>query len=256
MNSTFSTIPPQFSLNISDITKSPNNSAEALYLDIPNLVECSIAIFGLITVTINISVFAKLRLKDTTYKFLLVEAFLDFVYLTSLGLSTFFDCGMPCAFNKTTYISRLYSLVFDDFLTSSIAINNISIEIFLSIQRLFIMSNRPFLESIPFAPTMACISLVALAYYTPVLFLKKIVALAGDQYDLVSTYFGQSNLGLCVPFVLSAIRLVLVTICLFTVNFITLAKFKKHIKIKSKLLAKISNKTNIQSICTNIYTKL
>lgn len=219
-------------------------------LDTIVLIECLISIFGLVTVSINIFVFISLLNKDSIYKFLLIEAILDFSYLLGLAITTLFDCGGPCETQKHSYISQLYSLLIVDYLTSSTAINNILIEILLSLQRLFTISNRPFLQTLPFGPTTGCINVISLLYYSPVLFLKTIVSLGnnGNNFELALTDFGRSQFGKTMPIILSTVRLILVTICMFAINVTVLVKFQKHIGKKSKLLIRKST-----SQCTYIY---
>jgi hypothetical protein len=225
---------------------SPNNNSRlnpssSSNLNIPMLIECGIATFGLVAVSINASIFLTLRAKDPIYKFLLIEAILDFFYLLGLVGVTYFECGTPCSVQSSSYIAQLYSLVIVDYLTSSIAVNNISIEIFLSLQRLFTISNRPFLQTMPFAPTIVGINLMALVYYLPVMFLKRIsetnanTTMVDSTYELVLTDFGQSRFGEVVPAILSLLRLILVTVCLFSINVTVLIKFKRHISQKNKM---------------------
>lgn len=208
----------------------------------PQFIYSSICFFGACTVLINISVFLNKNLIDRTYKFLLAEALVDFAYIVIMGCSSLINCGSPCASRTNTLAAQIVRFCFYDYLTSCFAINNILIEIFLSLERLFVISNNHFLQTLPFNRVILCINAFALVYYTPVLLLKRFLLVDNSDngsssyfYSLVLTDIGKSAFGRAIPGVLSIIRLLLATVCLFGINMTTFIKFKRHIKRKSKL---------------------
>lgn len=214
-------------------------------LNIDYYIEEVILIFGLFTVSINIIVFAELRFKDTAYKFLLLEAIVDFIYLLLLSLSIFVYCGTPCSAVYTSIWGKLYNLAIDDYLTSGLAINNILIEIVLSLQRLFIITNKPWLSDISFLKTSLVIGVVSLLFYLPLLILNKIVQIGPNEYSLVAA--SGHVLDSVIPTLISSLRLFLATVGLFSINLVTFVHFKRHMKRKSKLLSKHKTPGNCYS---------
>lgn len=211
-----------------------------------NFVACSIAIVGFLLTAINIAVFIRLRDKDPIYKFLLLASVLDLLYLGFLAITNLFNCGTPCASINSTLLAKLYILLIDDYLSSSIAFNNVLVEIFLSLQRLYIIMNKRFwVDERRFKSVVIALALFALAFYYPVIFLKRIIVRSSSSnehandvvYAFVSTEFGKSEVGKAVPSILSGIRIFLATICLFVINAITFIMFKKHLRKKQRLVA-------------------
>lgn len=209
----------------------------------PQFIYSSICLFGATTVSINISVFANKKLTDRTYQFLLVEAIVDLLYITMMGCSSLINCGTPCQSRSQTLWAQIIRFCFYEYLTSCFAINNILIEVFLSLERLCVISNRQILQKCNFKPVIIGIASFSLAYYTPVLFMKQFVTEDdGITYRLVLTSFGKSRAGRLFPGILSFVRLVLATIVLFSINMTTFVKFKRHVKKKSKLKGNFQSK--------------
>lgn len=242
-----------FNNSLSNLTNNPSSN-EILW---PSLVNTFICLMGLITVSINILIFAHPTLKDPTYKLLLTEAFTDLIYLSCSALWPLFQYAL----NAHSLAVVIYSIAIDDYLTSSLAINDILIELFLSVDRLFIILNKSaYLQRLPLTFTIGTLNLASLLFYLPVLFLRKIVEQPErNKYKLVLTpYLGQTTFGALIPTILSCVRLFLVMVCLFSVNLVTLVKFRKHIKQRSRLVSKVNHgksggksKSSISTATTN-----
>lgn len=207
----------------------------AFYVVWPEFLYSSVCLFGTITVSLSISIFVNKSLKDRTYRFLLIEATVDFFYISMMGSSSLINCGSPCQSRSNTLWAQLIRLCIYDYLTSCLAINNILIEIFISIERLCIVSNKCYFQKLSFQPVVFTIGIFSLLFYTPVLFLESISNLGNGNYQLATTNFGNSEIGRLIPSVLTAIRLLLATVFLFSINVITLIKFKRHLNKKLKL---------------------
>jgi hypothetical protein len=204
----------------------PSNHLE--WSDYMDLVVCS---FGLLTVSVNVKTFLNLELKDPTFRYLLVEAIADWTYLATL-------ISVPFVYSSQfTLFSRLYSILIDDYLSSCLAINNILIELFISAQRLSIILNYQLLKRAPFKLTASIIACVSLLYYSPVLFLKHIIATT-NGFELEETLFGQTECGRVFPVALSTLRLLLVTVCLSSVNILCLLKFRLYVTRKQNMMMK------------------
>lgn len=197
---------------------------------------------GALTVTTNIAVFLNRQLKDPTYTFLLAEACVDLCYVSMLAFYLMFRCGLSqCEQRKLQLPYQIYVLVVANYLTSCMAINNIIIELFLSVQRLCIISNWSFLQNISAPRGVLVILTISAVYYSPVLFLNKISSQTNAQgsvvFSLPLTDFGSSELGRITPAILITIRLSLATVGLFSVNLFMFFKFHKHLEKKSRLKA-------------------
>lgn len=225
---------------------SPTSGGVPYTLVWPQFIYSSICLFGATTVSINISVFVNKKLTDRTYQFLLVEAIVDLLYITMMGCSSLINCGTPCQSRANTLWAQIIRYGFYDYLTSCFAINNILIEMFLSLERLCVISNRQILQKLNFKPVVLAIGVFSLAYYSPVLFLKQFVALTDGSYKLVLTSFGDSRTGRLIPGILSTIRLLLATVGLFSINMNTFVRFKRHVKKKTKLKGNFQSKPGIK----------
>lgn len=208
-----------------------------------------ICVIGVITVSTNIAVFSNRQLKDPTYTFLLAEACVDLCYVSLLACYLVFRCGLAsCEQRKSQLAYQIYVLVVANYLTSCMAINNILIELFLSIQRVCTISNWSFLQNISARKTVFVILTISLVYYVPSLFLNKISSQVNSQgvlvYSLPLTDFGLSELGHITPAILISIRLLLATFGLFSLNICMFYQFQKHLKKKSALKAKATSMTS------------
>lgn len=209
-----------------------------------------LSIIGTVTSFINSLIFWKLRSKDQVYKFYLVSSLFDTFYMSSISVNTLFACGVPCdKLNKNSLIKILYTIALYDYLTSSIAIYNIMIEIFVTTQRYFLISRKKNFQNLNPHSVMLVIILISLFYYSPIIFLKKIFYAENIGYKMVYTSFGLSESGRLIPIVLSSIRLILASIILLIANVFTLKEFKKYLKLKKMMKFSEINTNIITSLC-------
>lgn len=100
----------------------------------------SISAFGLLTNLINAIVFAnRKQFKNPIYKCLLTHSIVELVYLM-LSFSTF-TLKLTVKSFDSIYWLKLYELVVQFYITSSLSILIILIELFVSLKRLFIITN-------------------------------------------------------------------------------------------------------------------
>lgn len=216
--------------NLSNTTILPSSSL----IIWPNILNSIICLSGLVTVSINISIFSNRTLTDKSYTLLLTEAIADLIYLTCSLVWPIFNY----AIDSNSIIAALYSIAIDNYLTSCLAVYSVLIELFLSIDRLLILSNRLMLVNVSLRHAIICIALISLLFYLPVLFLQRI-ELTGDNEDgsiLVTTSFGQTDFGKIIPTLLTVVRLFLILVCLFSINIVTLVKFKRYVSKKTKIV--------------------
>lgn len=209
----------------------------------------NLCILSALANVVNIIVFLNHQLKDTTYKYMLVISISDFVYILLVGLESTYQCGTLCDERKMSLEYQIFTIWFTDFLTSCLAIMNILIELFVSIQRLFIISNKSFFANKSTKTVLVVLFVFSLCYYSPVLFINYITTNtngSNNTYKIERSEFGESNIGRVIPAILSGVRLFLVVICLSIVNLITFIEFKKHLSKKTnlKLHLKANSQTN------------
>lgn len=201
----------------------------------------AICCMGAFTSLLNITIFLNPKLKDPIYKFYLTSSVIDLMYTVILANALFLSCGTVCDdLRGTNYSNKFYWLFFDDYLTSCFAINNIIIELFVSIQRIIVLSNQNCFRNLKPTIVLPIIACIALIYYSPVLFLKEIVTNESlfrnsTGFSLENTKFGNTTVGRIFPVVLASIRLLIASVVLFILNLFTLVKFRKHLNKKSNL---------------------
>lgn len=218
--------------------------------NIEEYIFCGLSSIGAITSIINAFVFLNRALKDQIFNFYIVSSLVDFIYSIVIAFMVLIECGSICDnIRGLHFLTHFYRIYLDDYLTSSLAINNILIEIFLSTQRFFIISNKKCLQSISSIRIILIVFCFSLLFYSPVLFLKRIVSIdqhnssfnsTTNGYKLEYTEFGNSSIGRALPLILSSIRFILASVILFLINLFTLIKFRKHVNKKSNLKLKLS----------------
>lgn len=211
------------------------------YVNINEVIFCSICSFGSITSLINILVLSNKKLKDPVYSYYLTSTIIDFIYITIIAFKIFIVCGSKCNFRKNHLSTLIYNLYFQDYFTSCLAINNILLEIYVSLQRFMIISNKKFLQNSRPILVIVFISIFSIFYYLPVIFLKRLVSIPNENFVLENTKFGSSSFGKIISIILSLTRLILASMVLFLINWFNLTGFRKLMAKKSHLAFKIED---------------
>ena len=201
----------------------------------------SACIFSIITNIINIAVFSHSSLRDTTYNFMMVVAITDLCYccfafesftLSNICGSYTFICG-----SYTQYIALINERIIADFLSSCLAIYSISSEIFLTVQRIFIIRNINFLKDLTVKKVGPIIASISAIYYLPTWFFygtkeSGVVYTFKNQtyieYVRYSTDFGKSVTGTYLGLVMQIGRIVLVLGVLLVLNIVSIIFFHKY----------------------------
>ena len=102
------------------------------------------------------------------------------------------------------------------------------------------ITNKKIFKNITYKQACPVIALISLLYYAPVLFLKQIQTyvdpITNVEYPkLIVTSFGSSNYGKMTPTVLSAIRIILVTIVLLALNIMSIFRFSVYFDKKANI---------------------
>jgi hypothetical protein len=137
------------------------------------------------------------------------------------------------------------------------AMFNLFIQIFLSIQRIFLVMNKTFLHNLAVWKVVMILALGSLTFYIPVLIVQKIVktefnknttsadSFNENMYSVVSTQFGLSSAGTTFKTLLKVGRISTATIIFTIVNIVNYVCFKRFFDKRSKLL-KINKFSNMR----------
>lgn len=205
---------------------------------------------GLLTSLLNMIVLVHSGLKKPIYKYLLVMSIADTLYLVSLFVQKYFSlaCGRHVSSNQLgsthCFFYMLFYILLSDYFTSCLAIFNIQMEIFLTLQRIIYLDNarlvRFFKNS--FKTVTFILSAWSLCIYSPVLFFKSIkqvdVILQNQTYKdfkMAKSRFGETYTASLIGKSLSLYRILLVTLVLTTLSLVTICKFRKYLNKKASL---------------------
>jgi hypothetical protein len=200
------------------------------------------ASFSTLTSLFNIIVFSHPNLKDPTFKILLLVSIVDFCYmtLTLYDFSFTIKCKpSPILCGEQSQISAyMTSYVVNKYLTSCLAIFNIMMEIYLSVNRLLLIRNITLIKDVTVRTVGPIFGSLALIYYLPSLFANRlektgIVYVYRNQtfvdYALVLTEFGSSPVGQWVTSAIQILRIVLVVLVIFPINIVSIFLFQKYL---------------------------
>ena len=218
------------------------------------------SIFGSLTNILCVLVFIHPKLKDSTFKFMLADSVVDLGILVISGINVTLTCGNVCMKNYNSYIGQVFSLWFVNYFARSLAVLNILIEIFVSLQRLMLIKNKRFLKDASVIKVLVILTVISFIYYLPAFFSQKIgqtysplvflpnstkVDMSKSRiiYFGTSTEFGTSQLGKLMIVVLTIVRIFFATVVLLSINILSALHFRRHIKKKSIM----SQKSNITS---------
>jgi hypothetical protein len=186
---------------------------------------------GLLTNIINIIVFSNKRLRnDKLNQYLLVHSITYFFYL----LFCFFSFMIRCQ----TLWAKMYELYIFNYFTSSLAIFCVLIELFISIERYLIVSNRKPIRDrfIRTRTLLTSLFVFSILFYLPNLFMddikhKKIADGFNSTslkiiYNVESSEFGKSHAGKMITLILSATRTVLFLVLFTIINTMTMSNLE------------------------------
>jgi hypothetical protein len=177
---------------------------------------------------INVFVFLNPILKEKSYKYMLSSCISNLCYTTMLTVWWIFIVSKQ---PNTSYFVAFYEIAIFDYLTSSLAIFRILIEITLTLQTYCILDNNKCFDLVSYKLVIFILFLISLVFYLPVCFYKNITvttdATAGRQiYAASVNSFGESATAHTLIIILQSVRLCLVNVVLTVVNLFTFLKFR------------------------------
>jgi hypothetical protein len=193
---------------------------------------------------LNMLVLRNKKLKDPLYSFLLVMATVDSLYgiiIMSIGWT---DCPNGCS--PYLYLANLILyIVVSEYLTSCMALFNILLEIFLTLQRIFIISNMQICRNASVKKVCVTFVFISLVFYSPVLFIDHIISTSGADgnnqsinFKRVRTEFGKTTYAMWTLIGLNFTRAALVTVVLLIINIVAIVKFNAYLERKAQLTSK------------------
>ena len=188
--------------------------------------------FGIFTNLINILVFFSSSLKDTTYHYMLVKSFINLIYLIFTFLNAFFIFCSYCP-QTLTYFSNLYAIVISFYLSGSLAIMRILIEIAISLRIFNILINRMWLSMISYKVVICTIILFSIVFYAEKPFCFNIIQIPEyNIFYLVYSDFGRSKAHQMISIAKEMIRMILTVVVLTIINIFNLVYFRRRYKIR------------------------
>jgi hypothetical protein len=144
------------------------------------------------------------------------------------------------------YGTQLFKIIANNYLASSLALFSNIVEIYLSIQRFFILTNKNSLQNISYKLVISIIFFISALYYLNVLFCYDIIGYEftfGNKI-IITTYstalsdYSRSLAGKAITFSFVLFRIFLSTFVLPAINIINLILFRKVFRRKLEIKSK------------------
>jgi hypothetical protein len=219
-----------------------------------------ICIFGVITNLLNIMVFMSSALKDRSFKYMLANSISGIVYLGCFLIDYYVfvnDNGDDVA--TKSFSAQLFLLLVDDYFTSCCAFFCILNDVFLSLERFIIVTNKRHYIKVSCGLILFIDFIASLLFYSPLFLLKSIVvevetdssyhdqknqlmsknfsiSLPSSSLNTVRfiyatrpSMFSKSTLGKAIPAIISFFRIFLAIFFLSAINVVTAVKLKSFL---------------------------
>ncbi len=253
-------------------TKEPpwlnNIEISSIFLLIQIPIAC---IFGMITNGLNILVFLNTKMKDISFKYMLAISLSNFIYDFILVYAYFIYCDNCYLFYS--YNTQVYKIIVNNYLANSLAIFSSFVEIYLSIQRYYILKNiKSIFQTESYKLVLFFILIISLVYYIPALFCYDIKAKQTYyyinnnnnnfstinyqiEYSTLLNSFGTSFVGKFVTITLVLIRILLCSVILTLINITNALEFRRRFYCRAvyKLKRAKSGKLKIKNFDSNLY---
>lgn len=227
--------------NNSNSSRSPNF---LLYL-IP-----VVCLFGIITNGLNISVFLNSKMKDISFTYMLAISASNLLYNVVLVYAFYIYCE-DCDLYRS-YGTQVFKIIVNNYLASCLAIFSNLVEIYLSLQRNFILKNKKFQQLISPKLVLIVISIISYVFYIPALFCYDIVAneeiyttnhtlIKETSYVTKLNDFSKSKFGKTLTITLVSVRIFLSSFLLAIINISNALMFRK--RFRTRAVAKLRNRS-------------
>ena len=191
-----------------------------------------VAFFGILANLLNIAVLMNRKLKDITYKYMLVNAFANVIYL-SLSLSSVFYYYCTICPSSQTYLAGIFSISLTFYVFDSLKLLHVLLEIAISTRIYLILVNNSWFNRISYKLVMFALVLISLVFFLQEPFSYEIVdmgrSLNGMEiYEVNANRFGSSVIGLTMVLVQFSVRIFLAVFVLSFVNVLNVVEFRKR----------------------------
>jgi hypothetical protein len=206
-----------------------------------------ICFYSIITSLINLIVFFTLKSKNIIYKIMLYNSLSDIAYLLSVIFVFVIRCGQFCPELKDSYMAKIYHQYVFMYVANSLGLFGVLIEILISVQRIFILTNRTFMNASKTNVCLVAFLIFSFLFCMPQLFafeLKRTETITSSNTTRI--IYTRENITPNMSFLFrhlfgiqQAFRLILIVCLIFTLNYLTYYLFKKQAKKKRQLKANI-----------------
>ena len=217
---------------VNNLTRSNDTIDLNLIVNADKSVYFTITFIGMMTNVLNILVLRSSRLKDRSFKYFLVIAIVDLIYLLIFNI----DSLLKLTNLVHTYNEQLFQIVCVNYLTSSLATFVLLLDLVNSMDRCFICFNKYYLQNVSFRKMLVLLLIVSMITYWPELFSKRIVLKKNqiNRFKLVSTSWGSSKACNMIVISVWAVRFFLTSAALTGINLISVVGFIRRNVYKSK----------------------
>ena len=220
-----------------------------------NLAFTIICVFGVFTNAINIAVFRSPQLADKVYTCLLFCSISDFIYVTLSIFANLLICGPSCPRLTYTLIGSIYSLYFVSFGCATLNLFSVSIEIFLSLQRYFLLINKPLLMNVPLPIIISFLLFLSAFANVPTLANYQIVTNnnSAQGFSFVLNGFGATDVGKTLKTLSSWANILLTSVVLTLLNIVTAFKFRAYFTNKAQLTQTIPSRISVHRSSKSLF---
>lgn len=197
---------------------------------LPGLIIC---IMGVVTNFISIIVCLNPRLKYPVFKFMLLTSINDCLYCFILAFESISFCNSCYA--HVNFYTNVYTVYVAGYISSSLAILNILIELFISLERYLIILNSPYLKQISYIHVTILLMILSFVYYVPVLFASKVVLVQGSGYTIHKTEFGKAS-GEIILILLQGSRLIISVLIIPLLNTVIIVSLSSMLKKRASIV--------------------
>ncbi len=226
-----------FSLEVRNI--SINNTKISLYFEMQYMPVPVFSILGFITNALNIAVFLNSKMKDITFKYMLVISISNFFYCVFMSSIMILFCDR-CSLNQT-YIVQYFRIIVYYYLSYSTHFFVSLCEIFVSSHRYLIIRYTTISKKFSDLSVIILLFLFSFLIHLNEIFSYKFVQTnyysnltLNSVFTTERNEFGLSTFGRIIFSVQAAIKLLISNVLLIAINIGIIYEFNKRIKAKIK----------------------
>lgn len=225
---------------ISMTTIIKNNTISSTILNFPSsysylawdlILRLIVLAIGILTNIVNISVFLNSKLKDISYKYMLVNSSTNLAYL-AISLAGVFTYNCTYCPSSQTYPAGIFSIYFIFYVSSCLAIFRILVEIAISVRTFLILINRNF-NRLNYKQILLTLFIISMAYYFQQPFIYDVIDIWRNGqlfYSIRVNQLGNSSFFKNLVLVQFSVRIFLAVIVLTVINILNVIAFHRKLK--------------------------